>query len=221
MKIPFVLLLLLAVCGSCTAVVNPRHPLGQVANAVANAQLNNVLVPAARFWQGPLPDYGRFEPSDAISMQIVVSTLLLAIAFRRIHRTTERQAVLAGTMAEHLLRSVLPRPQDVLLSSQMMMDAMQGLHTFERGDLLRYLRAAHLPPGSFTEVANYLMDYIDNGLGMTQAFPAFLHVYNPWDPHPEPNLAHDPDTDDPDDGNDDDGTADDGNDENRQAGNVL
>ena len=63
-----------------------------------------LLLPAAHLWNGPIPTAGNFPIENAISMRIMIAGFILAIAFRKIHRTGRDAALAMGIMAEHLLR---------------------------------------------------------------------------------------------------------------------
>lgn len=211
-----VFLLFAAVCPGKVSASVARVPLGTVVGATANAPPAGVILPHPGTWRGRLPDYTRFPRCRTISFQVIVASILLAIAFRRIHRRfMEGQALVMGAIGEHLLRGVLPREQDLRENFALIEFFFEGIRSFEPDQLLEILQEADLPRERVSEVRDYLVDYANNGLGMTSAFPEFLHIYNPWAVRPVPDLAGD--QDDGDDSDDGDGENDE-NDENVQNG---
>ena len=156
-------------------------------NAVGNLG-NNVILPSIRVYRDYLHHAGRahtYEVSDSISLWIGLITLLFSIAFmrnmraRRLDGVTLRQAVIMGSVAEHLNRTVRPDENSIggglELLHALLLEILNGLD-----ETLPVIFGHYVPNNNHREaIRAYLEDYRANGIHGNVPFPINF-IQNPW-----------------------------------------
>jgi len=134
-------------------------------------------------------------PRDpTIGMRIVMSTLVLMVAFRRAFPALgTRAAILMGVMAENILRGVQPHSADVVLSARIVEGAWQEMQDGLRNDpagfmatQLRGVQRGQVDPDAVQALTMpelnsflmYLVGYINFGAASAAPFPASM--FNPF-----------------------------------------
>lgn len=164
-------------------------------------QFDEIVIPAIGNWLVNGRDLRIGTPHmprrSVTGRGIVMCSLVLFVAFHRYRPGSENdEAMLMGTVAEHIFRRVQPYSTDIESATAIVAKCWEEIRQAiaqDRNYLVRslLLSASRVPgdpnaPSALTAervlpIARYLLDYMDNGVDGRVPFPAFM--VNPWAEH--------------------------------------
>ena len=178
------LLFVASVVPAASATPSRVRPRGQTigGGSVEPQAVADLIRIAPNLWNGPLPAYETLRKTDDnVNMRLMITFLLFAIAFRRIHPTADEQgATLMGIVGAFLQKGWLPTHDDVEGYFNLAQGSMEMIKSISARKLRKYLKGMRLDSATTARVNAYLQDYKDNDLAMDAVFPVFAGVVNPW-----------------------------------------